>query len=117
MAEQITGQPLRTIEPFNVEPKLYYWLRTEKGADAEVDYVIQHHALVVPIEVKSGSSGSLKSLHLFMKQKELPIAARICSYPPEINPMHVKDTTGETVTYELRSIPFYLISELHRLLD
>ncbi len=117
IAEQVVGQLLRTIEPFNTEPKLYYWLRTEKGSDAEVDYVIQHHTTVVPIEVKSGRAGTLKSLHLFMKQKELSKAVRVCSYPPEINSISVKDTQGEAISYELRSIPFYLISELHRLLD
>ncbi len=117
IAEQVVGQLLRTIEPFNAEPKLYYWLRTEKGSDAEVDYIIQHHNNVVPIEVKSGRAGALKSLHLFMKLKELSKAVQICSYPPEINSINVKDYQGETVEYELRSIPFYLVSELHRLLD
>jgi len=117
IAEQVVGQLLRAAEPFNLEPKLYYWLRAERGSDAEIDYIVQHHTTILPIEVKAGSSGSLESLHLFMKLKGLTKAARICSRPPEINDISIKDSDGNDITYQLRSIPFYLVSELRRLLD
>jgi predicted AAA+ superfamily ATPase len=57
ISEQIVGQLLRTIEPEYKEPKLYYWLREQKNSNAEVDYLIQHNSNVIPIEVKSGSTG------------------------------------------------------------
>lgn len=116
IAEQAAGQLLRTIEPFNVEPALYYWIRNERGSDAEIDYVIQHTNRLVPIEVKAGNTGTLKSLHLFMKLKELSTAVRIYSGQPRIDEVRVKDNQGSDVSYQLRSIPFYLISEIHRLL-
>ncbi|MCE5318379.1 MAG: AAA family ATPase [Parachlamydia sp.] len=117
IAEQAAGQLLRTIEPFNVEPALYYWVRNERGSDAEIDYVIQHTNRLVPIEVKAGNTGTLKSLHLFMKLKELSTAIRIYSGQPRIDEVRVKDNQGNDVSYQLRSIPFYLISEIHRLLS
>ncbi len=117
IAEQVAGQLLRTIDPFNVEPALYCWIRNERGSDAELDYVIQHTNGLVPIEVKAGNTGTLKSLHMFMKLKELSTAVRIYSGLPRIDDVSVKDHLGCKISYQLRSIPFYLVSELHRLLD
>lgn len=117
IAEQVVGQLLRTISPFYQEPALYYWINPEKSSSAEIDYLIQHGTKVIPIEVKAGKSGKLKSLHIFMLLKELSSAVRINSKSPNLSEVNVKDTRGIPVKYELRSIPFYLIGELHRLLD
>lgn len=117
IAEQVTGQLLRSSEPFYVEPALYYWVRTERSSDAELDYVISHYNQVVPIEVKAGTTGTLKSLHLFMKLKKLSKAVRIYSGLPVITDVRVKDSVGDEIKYQLRSFPFYLISELQRLLE
>jgi len=117
IAEQVVGQLLRTLNPFFKEPALYYWVSTDKHASAEIDYVIQHGGLVIPIEVKAGTTGTLKSLHRFMLTKERNLAVRINSAPPRIYDVDLKDTSGNPVQYQLRSIPFYLIGELHRLLD
>lgn len=117
VAEQVVGQLLRTIDPMYQEPALYYWLSTDPNSSAEIDYVIQHGSKVVPIEVKAGTTGTLKSLHRFMGLKRLSLAVRINSAPPLISEAHLKDTQGNPVEYQLRSIPFYLIGELHRLLS
>ena len=117
IAEQVVGQLLRTIEPPYIEPALYCWHREEVGSSAEIDYVIQHGNKVIPIEVKAGSTGSLKSLHLFMGMKQLPIAIRINSdYPSKVN-VDIKDNLANRVQYQFISLPFYLVGQLHRLLD
>ncbi len=116
IAEQVVGQLLRTIYPFYQEPALYYWLSTDKHASAEIDYVIQHGSKIIPIEVKAGASGTLKSLHRFMHIKKLSLAVRINSSLPQLSEVNIKDTQGNAVCYQLRSIPFYLTGELHRLL-
>jgi predicted AAA+ superfamily ATPase len=117
IAEQVVGQLLRTIGPIYQEPALYYWINSEKSSSAEIDYLIQHGSKVVPVEVKAGKSGKLKSLHIFMRLKELSSAVRINSNPPQLSEVSVKDTQGYPVNYKLLSIPFYLIGELHRLLN
>ncbi len=63
MAEQFIGQELRALNNGN----LYYWSRESRGSSAEVDYLVEKEGEVIPIEVKSGKSGSLKSLHLLLK--------------------------------------------------
>ena len=103
IAEQVVGQLLRTINQPYIEPELYYWLREGKGS-AEIDYVIQHGTRIIPIEVKSGTTGTLRSLHLFMDLKEIKTAFRIYSGQP-----HSSET--------LYSIPFYLTGQIHRLID
>ena len=114
IAEQVVGQLLRTINPPYVEPALYYWLRHEKGSNAEIDYIIQHGDQVIPIEVKAGSAGSLKSLHLFMGMKKFSLAVRINSALPSEMDVKIKDQLGNDVSYLLLSLPFYLIGQMYR---
>lgn len=117
LAEQLVGQQLRTLFPPFVSPSLNYWQRTEINANAEVDYVIQHKNQIIPVEVKAGSTGSLKSLHHFMETKGGNLAVRINSDYPTFGNIRVKTTTGSSVEYSLLSVPFYLVGQLHRLLS
>ncbi|NQZ59191.1 MAG: ATP-binding protein [Lentisphaeraceae bacterium] len=67
LAEQFVGQELRILQNSN----LYYWARTARSSNAEVDFLVQKESKIHPVEVKSGKGGSLKSLHLFLdKYKE-----------------------------------------------
>lgn len=116
IAEQFVGQQLRMLFPPYQEPQLYYWQREKKGSDAEIDYIVQHETKVIPIEVKAGTAGGLKSLHLFMGLKEYSIAVRINSDTPSLGKIEVVNSLGVRVTYTLLSIPMYLISRLHKLL-
>lgn len=117
IAEQIVGQLLRTINPPYIEPALYYWQRETEGSNAEIDYVIQHGNAIIPIEVKAGSTGSLKSLHFFMHLKKIPKAVRINSDLPSETVVNFKTHAGSPVNYTLISIPFYLTEQIHRLLN
>ncbi len=56
--------------------ELFYWENLSKGATAEVDYVIPKDMEVLPIEVKAGTSGKMKSLRLFMEKKGLQRGVR-----------------------------------------
>ncbi len=116
MAEQLVGQLLRTVTPAYIPPALYYWQREKKGSEAEVDYVIQHENQVIPVEVKAGTTGTLKSLHQFIKEKKKTIAIRINSDIPRMCPVHVKDSLGASIEYMLLSLPFYLLGQLPRLI-
>lgn len=117
IAEQSAGQILRTTFPCYIDPSLYCWMRTAPGSSAEIDYVLQHNNKIIPIEIKAGTTGSLKSLHYFMSHKGLDFAVRINSdYPSNVN-VNVKNTLGESVQYQLLSLPFYLLGQIHRLID
>ncbi len=55
-AEQIVAQELRIVLDRNYRNEQFFWVRDKKGATAEVDFVWQHHASIVPIKVKSGTN-------------------------------------------------------------
>ena len=63
MAEQFVGQELIAASG---NDSLYYWSREEKSSSAEVDYLIVIGSEIYPVEVKSGASGRLRSLHLLL---------------------------------------------------
>ncbi len=64
LSEQFVAQQLIA----QTEQKTFYWSRTESGASSEVDFVILKENKIVPIEVKSGKSGSLKSMHYLLNK-------------------------------------------------
>lgn len=67
-AEQFVGQELLTTSEINCTSELYYWYRNVKGSDAEVDYLVGFEGAPAPVEVKSGSRGTLKSLRLYVEE-------------------------------------------------
>jgi uncharacterized protein len=70
IAEQYVGlELLKSVSCYRPEA-LYFWRREAKSSNAEVDYVVQKGTNIVPIEVKSGTKGSMQSMHLFMKEKK-----------------------------------------------
>ncbi|MDR2585507.1 MAG: DUF4143 domain-containing protein, partial [Prevotellaceae bacterium] len=58
------------------QEQLYYWHRESGKSQAEVDYIIQKKGKIIPIEVKSGTSGKMQSLHLFLKEKQVEYGIR-----------------------------------------
>ncbi|MBI5555282.1 MAG: DUF4143 domain-containing protein [Elusimicrobia bacterium] len=70
VAEQLIGQELRAYPDSYLEPSLFFWARDKKSSSAEVDYVVAIDSLILPVEVKAGKTGTLKSLKLFMEEKK-----------------------------------------------
>lgn len=76
LAELSVGWELVKASNFRHRYELFYWENLSNGATSEVDYVIPHNMKVLPIEVKAGTSGKMKSLRLFMQKKNLEKAVR-----------------------------------------
>jgi predicted AAA+ superfamily ATPase len=62
-AEQFVGQQLLANNY-----QLNYWARDKANSSAEVDFVIQDNGQIIPIEVKSGAKGTLKSLQILLEE-------------------------------------------------
>lgn len=116
IAEQLAGQILRTINAAYVDPALYYWQREKPNSSAEVDYIIQHENQVIPVEVKAGATGSLKSLREFVKEKKSSLAVRVNSDKPSVMIAQIADQITYPLEYTLISLPFYLLGQVHRLI-
>jgi uncharacterized protein len=102
LVEQFVGQELLSIVPGFLPGELYYWAREKPGSQAEVDYVINIDDTILPVEVKSGKTGSLRSIHVFLKKKQLSLGIRL-----SLKPLALKDN--------ILSVPLYMIHELPRL--
>jgi uncharacterized protein len=115
VAEQFIGQHLLYSGASYETPALYYWMREARTASAEVDYVIAQGQQILPVEIKAGKSGTLKSLHLFLKEKQRRQGLRFNADLPSV--LRDAPLPGEpTRRYDLLSLPLYMVGQTHRLL-
>ena len=77
LAENFAGLEMIKYMDVHEKKQLYYWHRENRGSSAEVDYLLAQNGHVVPIEIKSGSSGKMQSLHLFLKEKNAAKGIRV----------------------------------------
>lgn len=77
LAETFAGVEMIKYSDELEQKQLYYWQREKRGSSAEVDYLIEHDSKIIPVEVKSGGSGKMQSLHLFMEEKKSAYGIRI----------------------------------------
>jgi predicted AAA+ superfamily ATPase len=109
IAEHITGQELLASK-FSISNKLNFWVREKKESSAELDYVLPWQGKLIPIEVKAGSIGKLKSLHQYMDRAPHNIAVRV--YQGEYLVQQAKTIAGKEFT--LLNLPFYLVHRIER---
>ena len=107
IAEHIVGQEFLANQPSLLEP-LRFWVREKKGSVAELDYLYGVDGEMFPVEVKSGATGTLRSLHLYMENSGCNMAIRLYSGPFEIN--NIKTSIGKK--YKLLNLPYYLAGKL-----
>lgn len=112
LSEQIVGQALLS-QATSKSINLSYWYRDQKGSVSEIDYLISSHNRLIPVEVKSGKTGALRSLHNFIDENSNDFAIRIYSGSIGIE----KILTPNKKQFTLFSIPFYLLDRIEHLLD
>lgn len=71
----VTGLELLRYLSTIQRPRLFYWEKSGKSI-AEVDYQTIRNMEVLPVEVKSGTHGGMKSLWMFLREKHLTDTAR-----------------------------------------
>jgi predicted AAA+ superfamily ATPase len=91
--------------------QLLFWVREKPQSNAEIDYVLPHGHQLIPIEVKAGKTGTLRSLHSFVDHSDEPIfAIRLYSG----NCYREKIQTNAGKVFELLHLPYYLCGQLQR---
>lgn len=118
LAEQFVGQHLLYRHEGQEEPVLHYWLREGSNKNAEVDFVISEGNWIIPVEVKAGKSGSLKSILQFCYQKNPPVAVRFDANLPSLESFQHRINTPDgikDVKFRMLSLPLYMVGELQRL--
>ncbi|MBT9547338.1 MAG: ATP-binding protein [Candidatus Sericytochromatia bacterium] len=112
IAEHIVGQEM-LAQAVNPLQKLCFWVREKKQSNAEVDFVLQHGEFIIPIEVKAGASGTLRSLHQFIDVAPHALAVRLYHGPYQIQ----ESVTPAGNTFNLYNLPYFLAGKISAYLD
>lgn len=105
LAEMFVAHELKKRgSPLDDNP-LYYWHRENKNGKAEVDFVVQYRNVPLPIEVKSGVKGSMKSLHILMDEKSFTLGVRTS-----------EENFGSLDNGKIQIVPLYFIGEYENFL-
>ena len=104
VAEQFVGQELLSYRDPYQPASLHYWIRQARNSSAEVDYLVACGSRLVPVEVKAGKTGTLRSMHLYLQQYHAPGGVRISTSP--------YDSTLPVV-----SVPLYAIAQMPRYIE
>lgn len=110
MAEMLAGLELLHYLSPNLHHELFYWIRQAKNATAEVDYILPHNMEVLPVEVKAGVQGGMKSLWDFMREKKLSQAVR-CSLE-NFGQFDYVDPKADNAVRHVTIVPLYAISQM-----
>ena len=110
IAELVVGLEMLHYMTPNLRHELYYWVRLSKNSLAEIDYLLASHLQILPIEVKAGSQGGMKSLWSFMREKHLTEAIR-CSLENFGSFSHTDKEDGDTARH-VSVIPLYAVSQI-----
>jgi uncharacterized protein len=111
MIEHLVGQELLAFQ-HEAMSALHFWIREKKTSDAEVDYLFPYEGKLIPVEVKSGGEGKLRSLHLFMDSVPHDIAIRF--YAGEVSITNAATPNGKS--FRLLNLPYYLVSQIAKYL-
>lgn len=113
--EQYVAEMLKCAMPLYEEHKLYHWRREKSSSNAEVDFLVQVDDEVIPVEVKAGTSGTMKSLHRFLIEKRKDFGLRFNGDMPSFISTKYMDEKGTEYPFRLLSLPFYMIGQYARL--
>jgi predicted AAA+ superfamily ATPase len=108
LAEHIVAQELLGMD-IHAPGKLSFWVREQKQSNAEVDFIVPYRQYIVPVEVKAGKTGSLRSLHQFIDRANHPYAVRLYA-----GPLQIADAqTPAGKPYKLLNLPYFLAGKLY----
>jgi len=116
IAEQFVGQQLLAAKPGYISPALYYWQPPKSEGQAEIDFLYESETRLFPIEVKSGTTGTIKSLHSYVLKKQTSEAIRISSAKPSVHELVAKANKQEKA-FRLINLPFYMVNQIERLIN
>lgn len=106
LAEMFVAHELKKSGTPLEDNPLYYWHRDNKNGKAEVDFVVQYKNAPLPIEVKSGVKGSMKSLRILMDEKSFSLGIRAS-----------EENFGSLDDGRIQIVPMYFIGEYEAILN
>jgi predicted AAA+ superfamily ATPase len=105
IARQVVGQELVTCSG---RAELVFWTRNKSQSTAEVDFVLPFQGYQIPVVVRSGEPGRLRSLHMFLEEAPHPFAVRLHSGYISVG----QHQTFRGKRYYLLNLPYFLSSRI-----
>jgi len=118
LAEQFVFQEFIAGSKPYLEKNLNYWVREAKNSNAEIDCLFQIGNSVFPVEIKAGKRGTLRSLHVFLAEKNKKTGIRLNLDIPSIGKelqASVNLPDKELLSYNLVSLPLYFAGRLEEM--
>ena len=107
--EHIVGQEIIANND-NVLKSLLFWVRDKEGSSSELDFLFLKDGKAIPVEVKSGRSGTLKSLHQYVDMSESSFAIRLYAGSFQIDCLK----TPKGTPFTLLNLPYYLSGNIEK---
>ncbi len=114
IAEMLAGLELLHHLTPNLTHEIFYWQRQARNATAEIDYVIPSGTHIMPLEVKAGTQGGMKSLWSYMRDRKLTQAIR-CSLE-NFGAFDYIDKQADSMTRHVSIFPLYAINNMLQIL-
>lgn len=118
LCEQFAAQQMliRDSTPFAAS-KLYFWTREEPSSNAEVDFLMEGNQSIIPVEIKAGPVGHMKSLLLFLNERKNDVGIRLDLALPRSQISRVGNKSDEASYLRVVNLPLYLAGQIHRLVQ
>ena len=109
-SEMFAGLEMKKYRDCFLKPEMHYWQNTAKGSNAEVDYLRVRNGIILPVEVKANTQGSMQSLWIFMRKRKLHEAIRTSL--ENFGQFDHYDLEDELEQRHVDIIPLYALSNL-----
>ncbi len=117
LAEHIVIQEVMATDRISLN-KPAFWVRELRQSNAETDLLIPYKNRIIPVEVKAGKTGTLRSLHSYLDTSNLDtsnldtskkeLAVRLYAGDLSIN----ETATPQGTPYTLLNLPYFLAAKI-----
>lgn len=112
LVEMVAGLEILRNKPCVQRQRMFYWEKSGNSI-AEIDYLDIFNLKVTPIEIKSSTQGGMKSLWLFMREKNLTEAIR-CSFE-NFGEFCYTDSQADNAVRHITIVPLYALENLQKM--
>ena len=116
LAEQFVAQHLAYGGNCTLAPHLFYWLKDKGTQKGEIDFLYPKQSMIVPIEVKSTTTGHLKSLFYFIKEKKRHLGVKISLDEFSYSEVQHK-LDDQLIRFKLINIPQYAVEKIDAIVE
>jgi len=110
--QHLTAQQLQAQSHSTLFRPLF-WVREKANSNSEVDLLYQYGKYLIPVEVKAGGHGMLRSLHQYIERSPHKYSVRLLANYCSVE--KIRTPTG--IPYLLMNMPYYASTKINEYLQ